>query len=124
MSKNNSTFLEGCKDSVTATEILNWYRNLYRRESDGTEQYIVAKALDDMFTEYVKLKLENETLKLKLDSFTNIVRKYVKVVKTPVRREFAAYIRKAINDYSKDYESLLGDIDKFILELEEADEIG
>lgn len=125
MSKyDKNTFVEGCKDLVTATEILNWYRNLYHKEPELSEQHVVAMALNDILPEYVKLKLENENLKLKLDGLTATDRNYVKVIRMQTRREFAVYVRRAIKDRLKDYESLLSDVDGFISEFEEADEIG
>ena len=35
--------------NMTPIEILNWYRNFYYKEDDDTEQYIMAKAINDIF---------------------------------------------------------------------------
>ncbi len=40
-------------------EILNWYRNLYYKERNNTEQGIMANAINDLFVKYKKeLRLE------------------------------------------------------------------
>lgn len=40
-------------------EILNWYRNLYYKEGNHTEQGIMAQAINDLFVKYKKeLRLE------------------------------------------------------------------
>lgn len=40
-------------------EILNWYRNLYYKEGNHTEQGIMARAINDLFVKYKKeLRLE------------------------------------------------------------------
>ena len=41
------------KDSV---EILNWYRNLYHAENENTERGIMARAINDILPEYIRLK--------------------------------------------------------------------
>lgn len=35
-------------------EILNWYRNLYYKESNYTEHGIIATAINDLFMKYKK----------------------------------------------------------------------
>lgn len=35
--------------NMTPIEILNWYRNLYYKEDNDTEQCIMAKAINDIF---------------------------------------------------------------------------
>lgn len=46
----NEMFVEEVRNhSMTPIEILNWYRNFYYKEDDNTEQYIMAKAINDIF---------------------------------------------------------------------------
>lgn len=47
-------FVEEVKSFNTADplEILNWYRNLYRTESNNTEHGIMVKAINDLFMKY------------------------------------------------------------------------
>lgn len=33
-------------------EILNWYRNLYYKESNNTEHGVMAKAINDLFMKF------------------------------------------------------------------------
>lgn len=35
-------------------EILNWYRNLYYKEANGTERNIMAWAINELFVKYKK----------------------------------------------------------------------
>ena len=42
------------KNMTDPLEILNWYRNLYFRESDDTERHIIAWAINDLFNKYKK----------------------------------------------------------------------
>lgn len=57
----DTTFVEGCKGLETPEEILNWYRNLYRKEHGGTEQYIVVRALDAILPKYFHQKLQKDS---------------------------------------------------------------
>ena len=48
-------FLDGVKNLRNKNEdncvsILNWYRNLYYKESTNTERYIIADAITDLFS--------------------------------------------------------------------------
>lgn len=46
----NEMFVEEVRNhNMTPIEILNWYRNFYYKEDDDTEQYIMAKAINDIF---------------------------------------------------------------------------
>lgn len=46
----NEMFVEEVRNhNMTPIEILNWYRNFYYKEDDNTEQYIMAKAINDIF---------------------------------------------------------------------------
>lgn len=42
------------KDITDTLDILNWYRNLYYKEADGTERNIMAWTIDRLFSEYGK----------------------------------------------------------------------
>ena len=46
----NEIFVEEVQNNnMTPIEILNYYRNFYYKEDDDTEQYIMAKAINDIF---------------------------------------------------------------------------
>lgn len=46
----NEMFVEEVRNNnMTPIEILNYYRNFYYKEDDDTEQYIMAKAINDIF---------------------------------------------------------------------------
>lgn len=46
----NEMFVEEVQNNnMTPIEILNYYRNFYYKEDDDTEQYIMAKAINDIF---------------------------------------------------------------------------
>ena len=40
------------KNITDPLEILNWYRNLYYKETDGTERYIMAWTINDVFAKH------------------------------------------------------------------------
>lgn len=42
-------FVKGAKKCGSPEDILNWYRNLYYKEEEGTERRIVAEALNEFF---------------------------------------------------------------------------
>lgn len=44
-------FVENIKDNMSCIDILNWYRNLYYKESPNTERYIMAWAIDKLFSD-------------------------------------------------------------------------
>lgn len=50
------TFIEGIenKNMEDPLEILNWYRNLYYKETSGTERSVMAWAINDLFSRYKK----------------------------------------------------------------------
>ena len=54
MEKLEEYFVEEVKicNIVDPLEILNWYRNLYYKESDSTEHGIMARAINDLFMKY------------------------------------------------------------------------
>ena len=43
-------------DMIDPMEILNWYRNLYYKESPTTERGLMADAINDLFVKYEKFK--------------------------------------------------------------------
>lgn len=43
------TFVEGVKSDNTYFDVLNWYRNLYYKEDNRTEQGIMANAINELF---------------------------------------------------------------------------
>lgn len=43
-------------DMTDPMEILNWYRNLYHKESITTERGLMADAINDLFVKYEKFK--------------------------------------------------------------------
>lgn len=46
----NEMFVEEVENNnMTPIEILNYYRNFYYKEDNDTEQYIMAKAINDIF---------------------------------------------------------------------------
>jgi hypothetical protein len=47
--KTNNTFTSSITESMDCWDILNWYRNLYYKESKVTEEGIMAWAIDDCF---------------------------------------------------------------------------
>ena len=49
MDKLEQWFLDGIKPEDTCLDILNWYRNLYYKESKNTERGVIAWAINDLF---------------------------------------------------------------------------
>ena len=49
-------FVKTSQDIKNPAEILNWYRNLYHSESENTERGIMARAINDILPEYIRLK--------------------------------------------------------------------
>lgn len=47
-------FIEGVEKCDSPEDILNWYRNLYYKESENTERRIVAEAINEIFTKRSK----------------------------------------------------------------------
>lgn len=80
MAEYENTFVREVKErSMTdASEILNWYRNLYHTEDNHTEQGIVAYAINDLFMEYkdVVPKSEVERLEKEVDRLSQVVLYY------------------------------------------------
>ena len=54
-------FAENTKE-MTASEILNYYRNLYYAEPQVTERGIVANAINDILSQYTKQQTKIEEL--------------------------------------------------------------
>ena len=54
MEKLDQYFVEEVKNfnMTDSLEILNWYRNLYYKESGNTEHGIMANAINDLFMKY------------------------------------------------------------------------
>ena len=52
----DNTFIEGAKELKAPEDILNWYRNLYYKDSILTEQGIVARALNYLLPKYCHYK--------------------------------------------------------------------
>ena len=59
---DNKIFVEEIeKYNITdPLEILNWYRNLYYKEANGTERYIMAWAINELFMKYKEEFLSGE----------------------------------------------------------------
>ena len=51
-------FVKTSQDINDPVEILNWYRNLYYAENENTERGIMARAINDILPEYIRLKEE------------------------------------------------------------------
>lgn len=51
-------FVKGAKGCGGPEDILNWYRNLYYKEEEGTERRIVAEALNEFFNYKLPTLLE------------------------------------------------------------------
>ena len=49
-------FVKTSQDIKDPAEILNWYRNLYYAENENTERGIIARAINDVLPEYIRLK--------------------------------------------------------------------
>ena len=56
--KKDECFIETVQDIKDPVEILNWYRNLYYAENENTERGIMARAINDILPEYIRLKEE------------------------------------------------------------------
>ena len=56
--KKDEYFIETTQDIKDPVEILNWYRNLYYAENENTERGIIARAINDILPEYIRLKEE------------------------------------------------------------------
>ena len=54
--KKDECFIETAQDIKDPVEILNWYRNLYYAENENTERGIMARAINDILPEYIRLK--------------------------------------------------------------------
>ena len=54
--KKDEYFIETAQDMKDSVEILNWYRNLYHAENENTERGIIARAINDVLPEYIRLK--------------------------------------------------------------------
>ena len=54
--KKDESFIETAQDIKDPVEILNWYRNLYHAENENTERGIMARAINDILPEYIRLK--------------------------------------------------------------------
>lgn len=59
--------------SMTAAEILNYYRNLYYAEPQVTERGIVANAINDILTEYYHQQSKIEAQKMDIRQLQNDV---------------------------------------------------
>ena len=53
-------FEQDCVKCKNFMEILNWYRNLYYKEPEGTEKYIMAMAINDLFMKAKELDILDE----------------------------------------------------------------
>ena len=62
--RGDEAFVSGCKTCEDSAEILNWYRNLYYKESRTTEHGITAQAINDILPECNRLKEELEEVKI------------------------------------------------------------
>ena len=96
-------FAEVTKD-MTASEILNYYRNLYYAEPQVTERGIVANAINDFFADVVP-KSEVEWLYQTVDNYSQevmyhdeITKMKVDEAKAEVAREIFEEIEREIND--------------------------
>lgn len=54
--KQDEYFIETAQNMKDSVEILNWYRNLYHTENENTERGIMARAINDILPEYIRLK--------------------------------------------------------------------
>lgn len=60
VSKNTleKDFVKSCEKCKTPEDILNWYRNIYYKENQGTEHRIVAEAINEFFVYKLPKMLE------------------------------------------------------------------
>ncbi len=56
----SKTFIEGVKPEDDYFTILNWYRNLYYKEGNNTEQGIMANTINELFKDLQAQKAENK----------------------------------------------------------------
>lgn len=70
-------FVEGAKKCDNPEDILNWYRNLYYKESENTERRIIAEAINNYF---MKVKDRNHQIAqaARLDTVLEIESKFMK----------------------------------------------
>lgn len=61
--KKDECFIETAQDIKDPVEILNWYRNLYHAENENTERGIMARAINDILPEYIRLKEKDNNKK-------------------------------------------------------------
>lgn len=54
--KISDYFVEESYKIEDPAEVLNWYRNLYYKEADNTERGVMARALNRVLPELVKLR--------------------------------------------------------------------
>ena len=57
-------FVDGCNNPKIDSngKILNWYRNLYYKENEGTERRIIAEALNGLFMDLQDRGIDLESL--------------------------------------------------------------
>ena len=120
-------FAETTKD-MTASEILNYYRNLYYAESQVTERGIVANAINDFFSEKIgevemlqgALKAEERHNELTMQ----IAQKALQKAKSEIAKEIFDEIEKLVSTNKKTvacatYEETIFYIEDFIEDLAE-----
>ena len=120
-------FSETTKD-MTASEILNYYRNLYYAEPQVTEHGIVANAINDFFSEKIgevemlqgALKAEERHNELTMQ----IAKKALQEAKREVAKEIFDEIEKLVSTNKKTvgcatYEETIFYIEDFIEDLAE-----
>ena len=56
----SDTFVKGVKPEDDYFTIFNWYRNLYYKEGNNTEQGIIADAINDLFMDLKNRKAEDK----------------------------------------------------------------
>ena len=61
--KKDECFIETAQEIKDSVEILNWYRNLYHAENENTERGIMARAINDILPEYIRLKEKDNNKK-------------------------------------------------------------
>lgn len=58
--KKDTYFVDNIKPSMSCWDILNWYRNLYYKESKDSEQGTMAWAIDDCFKQLQEIGFFDE----------------------------------------------------------------
>lgn len=100
----NEWFIKEAEKIKDPAEILNWYRNLYYKESMTTEQGTMARAINDILPEYIRQKAEIEMLNRDIEK--------MKIAMERFKTKFGPKW-----DYSYGY--IKFNIDNFIKEMEE-----